>query len=92
MDELKPLFALGLPAHDATGRLSFTPPLPVSMGSRRSHEFHYVLPGRACSSFCHELIQVWPELDQHRVDHRTRSIQQTQRISLGRVWQAKVMA
>lgn len=81
LDQRKDMLALGLPAHDAASRLSFTAPLPISVRVRGLEEFDDMLPGWTCP-LSHELVELGPQLHQRGIDDGARGIQQPQDIGL----------
>jgi hypothetical protein len=91
LDQRKHLLALGLCPQDATGGLTLTAKLAVTMRVWGSGHGHHLFPGRT-SAFSHELVQPWPQTDKQCIDHGTAGIQEPQGIGLRLLWQPHVVA
>src|SRR5260370_21712490 len=73
LDQLKDLLTLSLPAHQATGRLTFASPLSITGTRWGPDELSHLFPGRSWLRG-HEDIDGWPLLHQRCIHYHTTSI------------------
>ncbi len=85
------VFARGLGAQEATDHLRLAAPLPAPMRRRTGQEGVDVFPG-GIRPLGGKLVEVGPERGERLVDHRPAGAQEPQRVGLGRVGQAEVIA
>jgi len=85
------LLARGLRAQEATDYLRLAAPLPAPMGLRAGQEGVDVFPG-GTGALSNEGIQTRPEGGKRLVDHGTAGVEEPQRIGLGRLREAEVIA
>ncbi len=85
------LLARGLGAQEATDHLRLAAPLPTPMGLRAGQEGVHVFPG-GTRPLGGKLVETRPEGGECQVDDRPAAVEEPQRILLGRVGQAEVIA